>query len=69
MRFAPHPTPSGAGARVELGTLAARRLVGVSHGKKSLESWWKLAFGRSPPLHRPIIFGNVRADLCEARAF
>jgi hypothetical protein len=25
-------------------------------------------FNRSLPLHRPIIFGNVRADLCETRA-
>jgi len=25
-------------------------------------------FNRLLPLHRPIIFGNVRADLCETRA-
>ena len=25
--------------------------------------------GPEPPLHGPIIFGNVRADLCETRAF
>jgi hypothetical protein len=28
-----------------------------------------MLFRRSPPLHRPIIFGNVRADLCAIRAF
>ena len=28
-----------------------------------------LILRRSPPLHRPIIFGNVRADLCGTRAF
>jgi hypothetical protein len=26
-------------------------------------------FDRSPTLHRPIIFGNVRADLCGIDAF
>jgi len=58
---------SGQGPR--LGTHRVAPNLPIGGGKVLKVSVQSQLLNRSPPLHRPIIFGNVRADLCGTRAF
>jgi len=49
--------------------LPERRLGDLRPRIRRLQQWRNVGLQRSPPLRRPFIFGNVRADLRRMRAF